>query len=151
MVAENIFLGDFIVKLQKERKGIPEVQVTFEINEDGILNVSATETSTDKTKNLVVKSDNYKLPENEVKIMIEEAEKMAKYDREARDRADLKIELMSSIKNKRSGLMGKTDAKSTRLLKVLDEVEIWAQNNIEELPNTYRIKMNVLEDLFGGI
>eukprot|EP01025_Chloroclados_australasicus_P052722 TRINITY_DN6156_c0_g1_i1.p1 TRINITY_DN6156_c0_g1~~TRINITY_DN6156_c0_g1_i1.p1 ORF type:complete len:632 (-),score=88.21 TRINITY_DN6156_c0_g1_i1:162-1850(-) len=148
MVADNVFLGEFLVKVPKQEKGVPKVSVNFEINENGILEISAVENSGGTTKKLTIQSDQYKISDNQRKMMIEEAEKMAQEDRIARQKADLSVQLLTSIRNKRAALLGRTDDKSRRQLKVLNDMETWAKENEDEQPQSFRTKIALLEELF---
>ena len=70
-------------------RGVPQIEVTFEINTNGILEVSAVETSTGVENKIVIKNDrNNVLSEEDIKRMVEEAEKFKEQDRIMREIAD---------------------------------------------------------------
>ncbi|CAD8126647.1 unnamed protein product [Paramecium sonneborni] len=102
LVKDNHKLGQFdLTDIPKMPKGQPQIEVTFEIDEDGILSVSASEQSSGKKNQIQITSDN-KLTKEEIARMIKEAEEFAEEDKIAKEKIDAKNSLDSyiySIKN----------------------------------------------------
>ncbi|CAD8188529.1 unnamed protein product [Paramecium pentaurelia] len=102
LVKDNHKLGQFdLTDIPKMPKGQPQIEVTFEIDEDGILSVSASEQSTGKKNQIQITGDN-KLSKEEIDRMIKEAEQFAEEDKIAKEKIDAKNSLDSyiySIKN----------------------------------------------------
>ncbi len=90
MCKDNNFIGKFSLEgIPPMLRGVPQIEVTFEINTNGILEVSAVETSTGVENKIVIKNDrNNVLSEEDIKRMVEEAEKFKEQDRIMRDIAD---------------------------------------------------------------
>merc|ERR1719214_319677 len=76
-------------------RGQPQIDVTFDIDANGVLNVSAVEKSTGKDQKIEIKNDKGRLTDEEIKRMVEEAEKYA-----AEDEANkLRIEAKNGLEN----------------------------------------------------
>jgi molecular chaperone DnaK len=81
IASANKSLGKFdLTDIPPAPRGVPQVEVTFDIDANGILNVSAKDKATGKTQSIVVKA-NSGLSEDEVKRMIKDAETHAEDDR----------------------------------------------------------------------
>ena len=89
MAADNVSLGRFILDgIPPAPRGVPKIEVTFNIDANGILNVSAKDTATGKAQSIVIKAS--RLSEEEIERMRKEAEMHAEEDRKKREIAELK-------------------------------------------------------------
>lgn len=87
---DNRTLGRFqLAGIPTAPRGIPQIEVTFDIDANGILNVSAKDLATDKQQSIVIKSSSG-LTDQEIKKMTREAETHAEEDRKKRQVVDLK-------------------------------------------------------------
>jgi len=78
----NNFLGKFDIQgIERAKAGIPQIEVTFSVNTDGILTVSARDTVTNAEANTSITNNRGRLSEEEVARMVEEAEKYAEEDK----------------------------------------------------------------------
>ena len=88
MAAGNKSLGRFdLADIPPAPRGMPQVEVTFDIDANGILNVSARDKATGKQQSIVIKA-NSGLAEAEIQRMVKDAEAHAEEDRKARELAD---------------------------------------------------------------
>ncbi len=88
MAADNMTLGRFeLTGIPPAPRGVPQIEVTFDIDANGILNVSAKDLATGKEQNIVIKSSSG-LSDEEVKRMVDEAEKHSDEDKLKRERID---------------------------------------------------------------
>ncbi|MBI3031501.1 MAG: molecular chaperone DnaK [Candidatus Rokubacteria bacterium] len=88
MAADNTSLGEFtLAGLPPAPRGVPKIDVTFDIDTSGILNVSARDTATGKSQSIRI-TGSTRLPEDEKKRMIAEAERYAEADRKRREEAE---------------------------------------------------------------
>ncbi|ORX35762.1 heat shock protein [Kockovaella imperatae] len=84
LVRDNKLLGNFQFSgLAPAPKGVPQIQIAFDIDADGIVNVSATDKATNKQQSLTIASSSG-LSDNEIKNMVADAEKYAESDKERR-------------------------------------------------------------------
>ena len=90
LVRGNKSLGNFKLEgIPQAPRGIPQIEVTFDINVDGILSVTAKEKESGKEQSIVIQGAS-NLSENEVQTMLEEAEKYASVDNEKREKIQIK-------------------------------------------------------------
>jgi len=89
MVSGNKSLGNFKLEgIPQAPKGKPQIEVTFDINVDGILSVTAKENESGKQQNVTIQGAS-NLSETEVNNMLEEAEKYAAIDKEQKQNAEI--------------------------------------------------------------
>jgi molecular chaperone DnaK len=95
----NRSLGRFeLVGIPSAPRGVPQVEVTFEVDANGIVSVSAVDKATGREHHMRI-TPTYGLSSDEIDRIITEAATSAEADREARDRIDLSTKLNSLIKN----------------------------------------------------
>ena len=85
----NKSLGNFKLEgIPEAPKGRPQIEVTFDINVDGLLSVTAKENESGKEQSVTIQGSS-NLSENEIENMLEEAEKYASVDKEQKEKSDL--------------------------------------------------------------
>lgn len=90
MARDNIFLGSFrLVDIPPAPRGVPQIEVTFDIDSDGIVHVSAKDLASNKEQSMVV-TGRHKLREDDIKKMMEEAQKYEEQDKRKREEVELK-------------------------------------------------------------
>lgn len=90
MAADNINLGSFnLAGIPAAPRGVPQIEVTFDINADGVLNVSAKDLGTGKEMSITIQAAT-KLSDAEKERMIKEAEQYAEADKDAKEAAEIK-------------------------------------------------------------
>ena len=90
MAADNINLGSFnLAGIPAAPRGVPQIEVTFDINADGVLNVSAKDLGTGKEMSITIQAAT-KLSDTEKERMIREAEQYAEADKDAKEAAEIK-------------------------------------------------------------
>ncbi|BAZ99298.1 MULTISPECIES: molecular chaperone DnaK [Methanothermobacter] len=97
MAADNTSLGRFqLVGIPPAPRGVPQIEVTFDIDANGILNVSAKDLGTGKEQAITITAPN-KLSEEEIKQKIEEAKKHAEEDRRKQEEIEIRNNADSMI------------------------------------------------------
>ena len=97
MAADNLSLGKFnLVGIPPAPRGVPQIEVTFDIDANGILHVSARDLATGKEQKITITSS-MKLSPEEKERMIREAEQFAEQDRKRREEAELRNQAESLI------------------------------------------------------
>ncbi|MGY4104263.1 molecular chaperone DnaK [Ignavigranum ruoffiae] len=92
MAADNKTLGRFqLTDIPAAPRGIPQIEVTFDIDKNGIVNVSAKDLGTQKEQSITIKSSSG-LTDEEIDRMIKDAEANAESDKKRREEADLRNE-----------------------------------------------------------
>jgi len=90
MAADNKMLGQFdLVGIPPAPRGVPQIEVTFDIDANGILHVSARDLGTGKEQKITIQASSG-LREDEIKKMVKEAEEHASEDKTKRERAELR-------------------------------------------------------------
>ena len=97
MAADNVSLGRFILDgIPPAPRGVPRIEVTFDINADGILTVTAKDLGTSKEMSVKITAP-HRLSREEIERMIREAEQYAEQDRRRKEEAMLKNEAESLL------------------------------------------------------
>ncbi len=92
MARDNKTLGHFqLTDIPPARRGVPQIEVKFDIDANGIVNVSAKNVATGKENSITIQS-NTSLTEEEIQRMVREAEENAEADKQKRDEANLRNE-----------------------------------------------------------
>ena len=98
MVKDNHLIGEFILDgLPPAPKGVPSVEVTFEIDVNGILQVTAQDKATKKMEKITITAEKGRLSEDEIERMVREAEQFAEEDKKVKGRVDAKNALESYL------------------------------------------------------
>jgi molecular chaperone DnaK len=127
LVQYNKLLGEFNLEgIAPARRGMPQIEVTFDIDANGIMNISAKDKSTGKENKITIKSDSG-LSKEEIEKMIREAEANAEADKkqreliETRNSAEAQMhEVKKDLEEFRSEL---TETEIADIEKVLEDVE----------------------------
>merc|ERR1712076_160119 len=96
MTKDNNLLGKFdLTGIPPAPRGVPQIEVTFDIDANGILNVSAADKSTGKENKITITNDKGRLSKEEIERMVNDAEKYKQEDEAQKDRVQAKNELES--------------------------------------------------------
>ncbi len=97
MASDNKSLGEFNLEgIAPAPRGVPQIEVTFDIDANGIVNVSAQDKATGKAHNITIQASGG-LDENEIERMVKEAEDNAEADKEKREAIDVRNQAESMI------------------------------------------------------
>merc|ERR1712048_1296171 len=105
MTKDNNLLGKFELSgIPPAPRGVPQIEVTFDVDANGILNVNAKDKSTGKDEKITIKNDKGRLSQEEVERMVAEAEKYAKEDEAQKSRIEAKNSLESYVFNMKTSM-----------------------------------------------
>jgi len=103
MTKDNNLLGKFeLTGIPPAPRGVPQIEVTFDVDANGILNVSAVDKSTGKENKITITNDKGRLSKEEIERMVQEAEKYKSDDDAQRERISAKNALESYCFNMKS-------------------------------------------------
>ena len=89
MTKDNHKLGQFNLEgIPPAPRGTPQIEVTFDIDANGILNVSAVEKATGKSQKITITNDTGRLSKEEIESMVQDAEKYKDEDQKLRQQVD---------------------------------------------------------------
>ena len=126
-------LGDFKLEgIPPMPRGVPQIEVSFDIDANGILGVTAAEKSTGKSNKITITNDKGRLTKDEIERMVEEAEKHASEDKERMERVEAKNQLESYLYNTRNAVR-EDKVKETLGSDTVNEVEQTVKEGIEWL------------------
>ena len=152
MTKDNNILGKFSLDgIPPMPRGQPQIDVCFDIDANGILNVSATEKSTGKENKITITNDKGRLSQDEIERMVSEAEKYKAEDDANRNRIEAKNGLENycySLKGSISGdeVASKMDpADKTTLEGKIEETISWLDSNPSAEKEEYEEKQKELE------
>merc|ERR1712202_59823 len=105
MTMHNHQLGQFnLTGIPPTPRGTPQIEVTLDVDANGILNVSAVEKAGGKSEKITITNDNGRLSKEEIEKMVEESEKFQAEDEKQKERIDAKNTLESYCFNVKSTL-----------------------------------------------
>ncbi len=138
MAADNKTLGRFqLTDIPAAPRGIPQIEVTFDIDKNGIVNVSAKDLGTQKEQKITIKSSSG-LTDEEIERMVKDAESNAEADKARKEEVDLRNDvdaLLFSVDKTLKELEGKVDEEEVKKAEAArDELKAAVEaNNIEEM------------------
>ena len=158
LTKDNALLGKFQLDgIPPMPRGVPQVEVVFDIDANGILNVSASEKSSGKSNNIVITNDKGRLSKEEIERMVEEAERYKNEDNEIKERVEAKNNLESFMYQLKSNITNTTDQTKIlddntkkQLLDKIAETENWCINSMRT-KEEYEEKQKELEQLMTNI
>ena len=159
MTKDNHLLGQFdLTGIPPAPRGVPQIEVTFEIDENSILKVSAEEKATGNKNNIVIQNDNKRLTPEDIERMINDAEKFADEDKVVKEKTEAKNDLESMAyslknqigdKNKLGGKLNKED--KSKIETAVDEKIKWLENNADASIEDIKEQKKELEDIVNPI
>jgi heat shock protein 5 len=98
MTKDNHLLGKFELSgIPPAPRGVPQIEVSFELDVNGILHVSAEDKGTKKKESITITNDKGRLTEEEIQRMVKEAEEQAEADKAARQRVEARNQLENYV------------------------------------------------------
>jgi len=137
MTKDNNLLGKFeLTGIPPAPRGVPQIEVSFELDANGILKVSAADKGTGKSESITITNERGRLSQEEIDRMVSEAEKFADEDKANRERIEARNGLENyafTIKNQANdeeGLGGRiTEEEKEALLDAVKETTDWLDEN----------------------
>jgi molecular chaperone DnaK len=131
MAVDNKTIGQFqLAGIPPSPRGVPQIEVTFDIDADGILNVTAKDKATGKEQKIVIKASSG-LSESEIERMVQDAERMKDEDKSKREKVD--------ARNAADAIVYQTEKNLTEYKDKLEPADVTKlESGIEEIKNALK-------------
>merc|ERR1712070_1332140 len=151
-------LGKFeLTGIPPAPRGEPQIEVTFDIDANGILNVSANEKATGKSSKITITNDKGRLSKEDIERMVEEAEKYKNEDEKTRQNIEAKNSLENYTYNIKNTIKDEkfkdkiTDTERETIDKKVSEILTFIEQNEDLEKEQYEEKENELKNLANPI
>ena len=159
MTKDNHLLGKFELSgIQAAPRGVPQIEVTFEIDSNSILSVSAEDKATNKRNNIIISNDQNRLSPDEIERMIKEAENFVREDKEIKERVETKNELESLVYSLRrqvnddEKLGGKLSAQERDTIETAIQNKVkWLEQSENAQAEDFKSQKKALEEIINPI
>ena len=149
-------MGNFILDgIPPAPRGVPQIEVSFDINSDGILNVSAVEKGSGKTNKITITNDSSRLTKEDIQRMTEDAEKYKQEDDELRERLEMRNSLENTIYSTKTAYNDKIKQEDNtsekeqykKNLDMLNTFSEWLENNQDASKEDLKMKIDQVQVL----
>jgi L1 cell adhesion molecule like protein len=158
MTTGNNLLGKFdLTGIPPAPRGVPQIEVTFDIDANGILNVSAMDKVNKKSKSITITNDKGRLSKEEIERMVREAEKFSDEDKKAKEKVESKNQLESFAYQMKSTLKEEniqkqlSDEDKKKINDALDKALSFAESNPNATKEEFDAQKKSLEDIVQPI
>jgi molecular chaperone DnaK (HSP70) len=157
MTKSNRLLGQFELSgIPPAPRGVPQIEVSFDIDANGILSISASDKGTGRTQSLTITSEKGRLSDAEIERMVREAEEFAEQDAaekgnvEARNQLEAyHYNLKNSINDTLEGKLEESDREE--LSKAIEDALVWLEDNPAAVKEDCDEKQKSVESLANPI
>ena len=159
MTKDNHLLGSFdLTGIPPAARGVPQIEVTFEIDSNGILQVSAKDKGTNKENKITITNDQNRLTPDEIQKMVDDAEKFAEEDKLVKETTEAKNGLESyaySLKRQiddKEQLGGKiSEEDKEKIQSIVDEKLEWLKDHDEASAEEFNSVKKEIEEIANPI
>merc|ERR1719209_415708 len=159
MTRDNHLLGKFdLTGIPPAPRGTPQIEVTFEIDANGILQVSAEDKATGSKEKITITNDQNRLTPEDIERMVKESEMFAEDDKKLKERVESRNELESyaySLKNQindKEKLGAKlSDEETAKIEEVINEKIAWLEENQDADADEMKAQKKEMEDIVQPI
>jgi L1 cell adhesion molecule like protein len=151
MTKDNNLLGNFnLTGIPPAPRGVPQIEVTFDIDANGILNVSAKDSSTGKSEKITIKNDKGRLSKDDIEKMLTDAEKYKAEDDKQKEKVAARNQLESYVFGAKQALEEAPvekipEADKQAGIKKCKEVLSWLDNNLLAEKEEFDFKMKDIQ------
>ena len=156
MTKDNNELGNFKLEgIPPARRGVPQIEVSFDVDANGIMNIEAKDKGSGNVQNLTIKNDKGRLSQEDIERMVQEGEKFKEEDQQNRDKIEAKNKLDSLVYQTKSTIENdqiKSKLEESDLKNVTDtltETELWLEE--ERTKDEYDNKMTEVNGILNPI
>lgn len=152
---DNNMLGNFHLDgIPPAPRGVPQIEVSFDIDANGIMNISAADKSTGKSNKVTITNDKGRLTKEQIDEMIKKAEEYKEEDDKRKENIESKNNLENFLYNLKNSITKKEgDAENPKMEEVKPELEEiiteglkWLEENDKETTEVYNDKLKEYQD-----
>uniref|UniRef100_A0A0G4G1D6 Uncharacterized protein n=1 Tax=Chromera velia CCMP2878 TaxID=1169474 RepID=A0A0G4G1D6_9ALVE len=159
MTKDNHLLGKFeLTGIPPAPRGVPQIEVTFEIDSNGILHVGAEDKGTGKSEKITITNDKGRLSQDDIERMIREAEEFAEQDKMFKERIDAKNAMESYLYSMKSSVEDKDkladkldDDDKEKIMEAVKDGEEFLSDNPEAEADEIKDKHKEIEGICNPI
>ena len=155
MTKSNRLLGQFeLGGIPPAPRGVPKIEVSFDVDANGILSISASDQASGKTESLTITSEKGRLSEEEIERMVAEAEEFADQDAKEKEKIEARNGLESYLynaKNSISDMANIDEDDKESVLKTIDEALTWMEDSPAAEKEEYDEKQKEIEGVVNPI
>merc|ERR1712023_123734 len=158
MTKDNNKLGEFELDgIAPAPRGVPQIEVTFDVDANGVMNISAQDKASSKSQQITITNDKGRLSQDDIERMVKEAEKYAAEDDAMKEKIEAKNALENYAYSMRNSindekLKDKIDAADKETIeKAINDTTSWLDNNETAEKDEYDAKQKELEGISNPI
>lgn len=150
MTKDNNLLGRFELSgIAPAPRGVPKIEVTFDLDANGILHVAAKDTASGRSSNVTITNDKGRLSREEIDRMLSEAERYRDQDQEQKDKVVARNQLESYVFSAKQAVQDSAsrldEADKNKVMQLCDETIQWLDNNTLAEKAEYKDKLEELQ------
>ena len=149
---DNNLLGSFHLDgIPPMPRGQPQIEVSFDVDANGIMNITAEEKTTKKTSNITITNDKGRLTKEQIEEMIKKADEFKDEDNKLKEKIEAKSGLENYLYNLKNTMTKRDDSPSildeikAELDPIIEEGLKWLEDNDKEETDVYKEKQKELE------
>jgi heat shock protein 5 len=157
MTKSNRLLGQFELSgIPPAPRGVPQIEVSFDVDANGILSISAHDKGTGKLESLTITSEKGRLSEEEIEQLVKEAEEFAEQDANEKAKVQARNDLEAYLYNLKNSvndsLQGKlSEDDQSALMTCIDDGLVWLEDNPAAEKEDYDSKQKEVEQIANPI
>ena len=159
LTKDNHNLGKFDLSgIPPAPKGVPQIEVTFEIDENSILTVSANDKGTGKKETITITNDKGRLTKEEIDQMIKDSEKFAEEDKAIKEKIDARNQFENYIYQMKNSVEDKdklaekiSDDDKSKIKDALSDAQDWLNANQDAEKDDFEDKLKELQSVCDPI
>jgi len=155
MTKDNHNLGKFdLTGIPPAPRGVPQIEVTFEVDVNGILKVSAEDKGTGSKQQIVIQADQNRLSDEEIEKMVKDAETFAEEDKKLKEKVEARNEMESYVYSLKNQLADKeklgakiSEEDKKTIEEAINDKIAWLDANQAAEAEEYKAKKKEVEDI----
>lgn len=156
MTRDNNKLGTFELSgIAPAPRGVPQIEISYDIDANGILNVTAVDKANNHTNNITITNDKGRLSKEQIEEMVKNAEKFKDDDEKIKQRIESKSQLEGIIYSSKSiyadDNKSLSDEEKANVKSKVEEIQKWIDENQEATKEEYEAKFKEFSDFIHPI